>query len=92
MKPLASGFLTSEFWVALAALAGKVVVLLLTLNVIRTSDPNALTQTVTEVVLGVGTIWGLTHTAAKYSDNRTQLKTAALKAAPQSSYVDLRTR
>jgi hypothetical protein len=85
---------TSEFWLKLAALGGSVAAMLVTMNVIHTSDQNALTQTITQVILGIGTIWGLVHASNNYANNRTDLKAAALKASAKQpvTTTDLRTR
>lgn len=80
---LSSGVITSEFWMALAALAGKVITLLVVLQVIHTTDPNNLTQAISSVILGIGTIWGLAKTNSTYTNNRTELKVEAMKSEAQ---------
>lgn len=76
MKP---GWLSSEFFVALAALATKVVTLLLVLNLIHTSDPDKLSQAISAVILGVGALFATSQTSANYANNRTRLKMEAMK-------------
>jgi acyl dehydratase len=90
VRPLASGFVTSEFWIALAALAGKIVVLIYVLIAVsktNPTDPNALITAISEVILAVGTIWGISHGAANYANNRTQLKTEAVRANAVSTRI-----
>ncbi len=82
IRPLASGFVTSEFWMALAALAGKMVALYFVVHTISLTDPNsqnALASSVMMVVLGIGTVVGIAHGASNYSNNRTQLKMEAVR-------------
>lgn len=86
MKP---GFLTSEFWVALAALAGKVVAFLVTVKAAQTTDPNQLSTIVSEVVSGIGAIVALTHGSNTYVRSRTELKARALAQQPPRA-IDMR--
>ena len=89
------GVLTSEFWVALAALAAKVITLLVVLNVIKNIDPNRLTEAISAVIAAVGALVTISHGAANYVTNRTNLKAAALKAngpTGSSQIIDTRPR
>lgn len=78
MKP---GWLSSEFFVALAALATKVVMLFAVLNMIHGTDPDKLGQAVSEVILGIGGLFATSATAANYTTNRTRLKAEAVRVA-----------
>lgn len=80
MRPLAVGVLTSEFWLALAALAGKVTILLFTLNLIHSTDPDKVVQQITEVITAVGALFAISHGVTNYVTNRTNLKAAAVRA------------
>lgn len=87
------GVLSSEFWVALAALAAKVITLLVVLNVIKNTDPGQLTEAISAVIAAVGALVTISHGATNYVTNRTNLKTAALKASPSppvSQIIDTR--
>jgi hypothetical protein len=83
IRPLASGWISSEFWLALAAIAGKVVVFLITMQVIHTTDPNGLAQQVIDLVTAIGTLVTIAYGAGNYVNRRTQLKTEAMKADAQ---------
>lgn len=80
MRPLASGWMTSEFWMALAGLAGKVTILLFTLNLIHSSDPDKVVQQITEVVAAVGALFAISQTTANYIRGRSLVKAEAVKA------------
>lgn len=79
---LRSGFLTSEFWVSLAALAGKIVVLLVSLNYIGAAQQENITKAITDLLLAVGTLVALTQSTKSYVKNRTELKMASLGYGP----------
>jgi len=86
-----SGFLTSEFWVALASLASKIVVFYFAVRTINAADPNApnvIINVLTPVILGVGTIWGLTHGSNTYVKSQAALRSKAMDKTPRPT--DLR--
>lgn len=81
MKP---GWLSSEFFANLAALAGKIIVLLVGVHLIHTADPAALTQQISDVILAVGALITISYGSANYTNNRTQLKSQLLaQTAPK---------
>lgn len=84
MRPLASGWSSTEFFIALGALVSKVLIVLFTLNVIHATDPDKVIQQVAEAVAAIGALWTVSHGSANYTNNRTALKAAAVQAAAAS--------
>lgn len=83
IKALGSGWVSSEFWMALAALAGKLLTVYFVIRTVSLTDPNsqsALIQAITMAVMGIGTVVGIAYGASNYTNNRTELKAEAVRA------------
>jgi hypothetical protein len=82
MTPKA-GWLSSEFWLSLSALAGKLVTLFFVLRTINASDPNApnaLINALGPAIVGVGAVLSIAMGQSAYINSRTQVKLAAMKS------------
>lgn len=90
-KPLtSSGFLSPEFWVALAALAAKLVALFFVIRSVSLTDPNsqgAITQAVVAVIAGIGALFTINQGASNYVNKQMGLKAEMFRAAMMRATV-----
>ncbi len=86
MNPTKAGWLTSEFWLAVAGVAAKVVIVLVILGVIPADKQEGTTQAVINLIISIGGILGISLGTTSYAKGRTEIKKEMLRSQANRMY------
>jgi hypothetical protein len=93
-NPNKPGWATTEFWLALAGVGAKVVIVLVILGVIPVEKQEGTTRAIVDLLVAIGGIVGITFGSAAYGRQRAEVKKMAmsLQASAEMHRMQQRTQ